>query len=281
MGEVSVPSECPCGRVHYRPRKTRRKPGLADHSDLSASIYDALAEGKATQGSRLGEWDVNYARDCLAPITMKRSSSRGALFATYAVRCRKCEPCLRAKMHFWAYAAIRNIGEEWTKEGSRTWFGTFTLSPQAQEITLQIAVDAFMASHHSGEVPEWLNEPSCDYRFELHRNVLLREMQLYWKRQRKAGLQFKYLLAFERHKSGLPHIHALIHEKGTPIRLHQLQERWQLGFTKFILLGGKAAAKRGVKNPERAGYYVCKYLQKHSQSRQLASIGYSSNPLKG
>ena len=274
LSEGSDPSVCPCGRSHSAPRQRRKAPGLADHSQLSAKIYDARASGKAEMGEALGEWNVNFAHNCERPIQLKRSASGGALFATYRVRCRTCPPCLRASMWRWLRSMEAHIAATASK-GRRTWFGTLTLRPEAQQATLHQALVQWMQSHGSSGVPDWWDDPACDYRFALHRAVLVREIQLYWKRLRKAGHRFKYIVVFERHKSGLPHMHWLVHEAGDRITKDALQKQWHLGFTKVKLVCAE--------HNRKAAYYVSKYLSKNKQSRQLASLCYDTikYPLKG
>lgn len=149
--------------------------------------------------------------------------------------------------------------------GRRTWFGTLTLKPEAQAWALDLARQEWMLEHGSAVVPDWWDDPSCDLRFSLQRAVLVRECQLYWKRLRKAGAQFKYCLVFERHKSGLPHMHFLLHEESEHITKATLQKQWHLGFTQVKLVDG---------DPRKAAYYVAKYLSKSNQSRQIASTRY-------
>lgn len=163
---------------------------------------------------------------------------------------------------------------DWTeftaREGRRTWFGTLTLAPEYQARLLEEARARWLLENASSSVvPEWWDEPHCDERFRLCRNVLKEWVQLYWKRLRKGGAEFKYFLVFERHKSGLPHIHWLLHETGDPIRLKQLSQAWPFGFTKVKLVKGEDTRK--------AAYYVSKYLGKNQQSRQIASLRYAKN----
>ena len=113
-------------------------------------------------------------------------------------------------------------------------------------------------------------------------------VQRYWKRlrkgvrrcercypskPRKAGewdhppASFKYLLVFERHKSGHPHMHFMLHETGEHITLKHLECGWGHGFVKMKLVKGD--------DERRAAFYVSKYLGKSYQSRQIASVRYA------
>jgi hypothetical protein len=222
--------------------------------------------GKAT--TYRGWSEVAYHGDCVKPIRLNQVT-----FAykqvTWLVRCRKCSNCLKAKRTYWALAAIEQarLAEE---QGRRTWFGTLTLSSEAQAMIQDRAMAKWFARPdvQTSKVPEWFDDPLCDYRFGLVRDELLREVQLYWKRLRKAGHEFSYMLVFERHKSGHPHMHWLLHEKGQPILKRHLQSQWSLGFTQVKLVGRD---KRKHVSPERAAWYVAKYLGKTVQARQIAS----------
>ena len=196
------------------------------------------------------------------------NSSRGAIFVLYEVRCRKCPPCCRARQRFWTAAASYQTRLT-EMEGLRSWFGTLTISPAWQEEFAQRAYELW-AANPDGR-PNWDNV-QCDERFRAVRDVILGEVQKYWKRLRKRGHRFKYFLVFERHKSGLPHMHFILHEVNGPIRKRTLQEAWQYGFTNVSIIGGKS---RKAASPEKAAYYVAKYLNKASTgARQIASFRY-------
>ena len=279
---------CPCGRTHRPTGRRRRSSPVSDHSELTARVYDALVSGKAErlEDSR---WEVRYSGDCESPLHMKRNADKGALFVKYLVRCRRCRPCLRAKQFYWARTAMK-----WTQktaeEGNRTWFGTLTLTPTSQAIALENARTEWLNSvtRSTGEVPEWWDDVACDERFRLVREELVGWLQRYWKRLRKGAKRcercyplkprkagewdhppasFKYFVVFERHKSGLPHMHWLMHETDEHIMLKALQCAWPHGFTKVKLVRGNDVRK--------AAFYVSKYLGKSFQARQLASINYA------
>lgn len=238
LSEDSDPSECPCGRSHARAGRARKRPGPQSHADMVSAVYDARASGKAVPGDRAGEWLVDYSGSCTNSHRIRRHSDSGQLMADYWVRCRRCPACLRARMGFWLHHAV-GMTRATEEQGLRTWFGTLTLSPESQQATLAIARQQWMQDYGvSSQVPTWWDDPKCDYRFGLHRAVLVRELQLYFKRLRKAGHAFKYFVVFERHKSGWPHIHWLLHESQVAIKKDQLQEQWKHGFSHVKLVGG-------------------------------------------
>ena len=259
LSEASQPSGCPCGRSHpaRRARRTElRRPVSTE--EIVARVYDA---GLTFADANEGRFTLKYARDCESPIRVKQNDLKRT-FVTYEVRCRKCAPCLQAKTRYWVAAAHHQtmVAHE---SGNRTWFGTLTLSKDWQDELL----DRARSIHPTPNAP-WFDEPECDERFGLVRDEFLKETQRYWKRLRKAGCKFKYFLVFERHKSGLPHAHWLLHEQEGPIRKRELQAQWPQGFTKVVVVGGRS--KRSG-SPAKAAFYVAKYLSKSCQSRQCAS----------
>lgn len=255
---------CPCGRVHTSNRPPRAFKPRAAEDRLGTKLYAALVAGKAVQDPATGFWWVAYQGDCLYPGIMNAHDIHGTR-AKRLVRCRQCSTCRRAKRNYWAYAALEQtrIAQE---SGQRTWFGTLTLSPAAQGIMLdraRLASDEPNASY-------W-DDPKCDRRFSGVRKELQLEVRRYWARLRKTGHRFKYLLVFERHKTGLPHMHFLLHEVSGPVRKRELEAQWLWGFSKPILVGG--SSKRTIP-PTQAAFYVAKYLSKSNQARQIASKGY-------
>lgn len=91
-----------------------------------------------------------------------------------------------------------------------------------------------------------------------------KRITLWLKRVRKnSGAVIRYLLVAERHKTGLPHYHLLVHEMGGVVRHRHLADSWSYGFTNFkLVLGGRPAS------------YVAKYLGKSHDARVRASLGY-------
>lgn len=255
--EASQPKRCPCGGVHTRPRK--RKVLRAPETGLPRGVFEAWTEGKAERGPD-GRWTLRYAGNCSSPITLKANDMERT-FAARHVRCRRCPQCLRARTAYWALAAVQQ-----TKLANRTWFGTLTLRPECQDGILAAAMQ-------SGKAPpdtDWW-DAHCEARFEAVRDQLLKEVQRFWKRLRKAGHKFSYLVVFEQHKSGLPHVHFLLHEKDAQIRKKDIQAQWPFGFSNCSIVGGRS---RQAAAPERAAWYVAKYLSKSPQARQVASLRY-------
>ena len=278
-GHLSDPSQdrgCPCGRSHPEHRVRRETEKVVwDQMTTRNNAATAHANGKLefVDGRTL----IHFEQNCERPIWMDglvrgvvRPDEEGRL-VTYIVRCRQCASCLLAKMRYWIAAGVHQT--MLTHEARRrTWFGTLTFRHEVQQQLLDVAQRKWSESvNASSAFPQWWEDQQCDYRFALVRNEVVAELQKYWKRLRKAGHKFTYFVAIERHKSGLPHVHWLLHESAGPIRKRHLQDKWPLGFTQIKLVGGNS---QNAPAPERVAAYVAKYLSKSRQARQIASQGY-------
>lgn len=182
-----------------------------------------------------------------------RFSKSYALIMT--VKCRKCDQCLKERARMWSRRAIAEIAE-----ADRTWFGTITLSPEWHERFAAYARQK--ARKRLGEDFEALPPGQ---QFGLRNEFIGREFALMFKRLRKAGLKFRYLLVAEAHKSGLPHYHMLLHEHdGSFVRKVVLDASWKFGFAKWRLVSADGREAR----------YVAKYLTKTAAARVRASLNY-------
>lgn len=150
--------------------------------------------------------------------------------------CRKCQQCLENRRKLWTQRAKQEI-----LNSHRTWFCTYTISPEWR----------YRFSLQSGS-----------RRFHDAYPVISKEMTKYFKRLRKAGYKFRYMMVAEAHKNGYPHIHVLCHEVSTPIPKRVLQQHWPYGFTTVKLACPKAS------------HYVAKYLAKDTRARIRASQRY-------
>lgn len=220
--------------------------------------FEAWTEGKATRDLD-GRWRLRYAGNCERPLELKANDAKRT-FAVRHVRCRKCHACLHARHAYWALAAI----EQTKRASGRTWFGTLTLDQRYQDEFLLAAQSA-----SRDPLAEWWWDSNCDARFKAVTDLVYGEVQKYWKRLRKAGHAFTYVVVFERHKTGLPHMHFLLHEQGEPILKRSIQQQWPFGFSNVKLVG----AKRG-RTAEQACWYVAKYLSKSMLARVRASQRY-------
>lgn len=241
-----------------------------DWAALRWLMAKALANGASRESLMTTRWDISgdcensYELELWArPLKFNgdkwayyRPGKRAPLRLFLHTRCRKCKCCLRARARLWRLRAMWEL-----PEAQRTWFGTFTLSPAAH---FKVAMKCREITRKSGRTFEEL--PTAE-QFKLRHKLISREFTLMFKRLRKnnKGVRFKYLLVAEAHKSGLPHYHALFHEKrgSAPLRYRALKREWRMGFTSFKLASGSD-------NPT----YLCKYLAKDMLARVRASIRY-------
>lgn len=170
------------------------------------------------------------------------------------VPCRKCAGCMRYKAWLWRQRASAEL-----KLAPRSWMGTMTFSAEEHYLArVRIAkrlLDRSVPLASLNDV-ELFKERAKDMGAVATR---------YFKRLRKQGNEFRYLLVTEAHKSGLPHLHILLHEVdfSNPVRKRALQEQWPW-FTNFKL----------VDEGDDAAFYVTKYVAKSMLGRVRASQHY-------
>jgi len=272
---------------------------------VKAVAVKALQSGGETTGAVSTAWDL--AGKCQNPIgrTLEgrpfRASTINKVFVsddgwgvlngpqrvTYGpqtpyhvdltVKCRRCPQCLKERAYEWRCRMAEEI-----RLSSRTWHCTFTLSPHGHEI---MANRARVICHHRRR--EDFEQMSESEQFIARNRMIQAEFTLMLKRMRRgiAGvsgrrnkglvrnrtmhrMKFRYVLVLEKHKSGLPHYHMLIHEFRDNIRYAQLKGLWCFGFSSFKL----------VDEGEKAAFYVAKYLGKSNLARVRASIDYGKPP---
>lgn len=152
----------------------------------------------------------------------------------------------------------------------RTWFGTLTLAPDAHFSSVNYAraevAKNFDVDPDTGEIFfDDFDDLPLNEQFNWRVKIVGRWLTLYLKRVRKEVGPFRYLAVFEHHKSGLPHLHLLVHETiEGQIKHEVLSSKWVLGFEKFRLVTDK-------RNDAR---YITKYLAKASVARVRASERY-------
>ena len=219
-------------------------------------------------GWKIHEWDISGS--CLSPQTRELHSrplimagreylsQRGGqtpLTLILHTRCRKCATCLRLRSNEWRWRATSEMGE-----AARTWFGTLTLRPEAHH---QMLCQARARLWSGGTDFDALSPAE---QFAERMTEVGREVTRYLKRVRKeSGARVRYLLVAERHKSGQPHLHIMVHEadQERPVRYATLANQWKLGFVHFKL----------AQNTKTAAY-VCKYIAKALLARVRASLRY-------
>lgn len=226
---------------------------------------EALLSGRAEQKSLLVT-DWNVAGNCLDPVRLElfqRPSGGDSRYVTIkrgaqtpisvelVVRCRKCETCLTTRRHLWRFRALRE-----TVNSKRTWFVTWTLRP-----TRWRAIIRSVVSRAPNTVATEL-----EFRESVFKE-LGSQVTKAIKRLRKAtGAKLRYIIAYEEHKSGVPHVHLLVHELTGLVRHADLRAAWRGGFTQASL----------VQTLAKAAGYVVKYISKSLMQRVRCSLGYGS-----
>lgn len=146
---------------------------------------------------------------------------------------------------------------------TRTWFCTFTYTAERAD---WMRFNAQRFDHKGREYTE----------AELAR-LARKDFTGFVKRVREGTRprrKFRYVVVVELHKSGRPHLHALIHEQdGYPLTKFYLESKWPYGFTNMKLVDGDQVSVTAE--------YLCKYLTK-GNSRINPSQKYGSfGPLSG
>lgn len=206
------------------------------------------------------EWDISGK--CQQPkfvelysrLNAAHSGRKSPMTVILEVRCRMCAWCLNQRRQFWAMRALDE-----TKAAPRSWFATLTLEPH---------------QHYEAECIARSENPNFDQlaqaqKFAALVQVVGRELTLFIKRVRKnSRARIRYLLVAEKHQSGRPHFHMLIHEqdKEAPVRKTVLKDAWKFGFSKFALVDDPSGA-----------VYLCKYLSKDACTRVRASFKYGKS----
>ena len=235
-----------------------------------------LVARAASSGARrlaLTRWEWDIAGSCQAPVTRElfaRKDRKGRqrendwnpgddvpLTLIMHVRCRHCQDCKRLRRREWTLRATVELSR-----CQRTWFGTLTLNPEAHFRCEVVARKRLLSG---GTVWEQLR-PEERYAETCHQ--IGREITLYLKRLRKlSGARLKYMACFEKHRSGFPHVHVLLHEyTDAAVRKSLLDSHWQhMGFTHWRLVSSEQAG--------RASSYVAKYISKEG-GRVRSSLHY-------
>lgn len=201
------------------------------------------------------------------PGSARRPGSRWVRrWVDLEVRCRRCANCLAMRRRMWS-ARVKFELTAHAMIGARTWFGTLTLSPEQQFIALATARKEATTSGQDFDI-----DKTDEQQFIARHRTISRWLTLYLKRVRKqAGVPFRYLLVCEKHKSGLPHYHILIHEDSASSQIPKriLNDQWIHGFSRWKLV-----------EDLRQGTYLCKYLAKSPEARVRASGQYGriANP---
>lgn len=196
------------------------------------------------------------------------TGGKGTIYIDIGTRCRRCAACLKNRMLSWRYRAKRE-----TMRAARNWWGTLTFAP-SQRYRIEVEARRYAASRSVA----W-ETLSDEERFSRIVAFSLKEVTKYLKRVRKAAkASFRYVLVTERHKSGDPHFHLIVHETELhPITHKILSGQWNgknfsLGFEKWRLIP--------FGDEERHVGYVTDYISKALASKVRASQRYGELELE-
>lgn len=218
---------------------------------------------------------ASIAGRCSSPRTVvlwsKQSERIGKIVKPMAlelkVRCRDCGWCRNQRKYLWADRAVREY-----EQSARTWFATLTVSPEEHFKALtraRLSQPGVDGTAKAGWKPTDFESTTVQSQFCALVREHGTELTKFVKRVRKnSGSRIRYLMVAEKHESGLPHFHMLIHEVNAlePVRKAVLKDAWRIGFSKFTLV-----------NDARAATYCCKYLAKSALTRVRASAKYGTH----
>lgn len=181
------------------------------------------------------------------PVSRQERAGPGQIGFSFEMLapCRKCEKCRLFRKKKWEERMRRELAAH-----PRTWFLTLTFSP----------------IHLAGILAESYAFPKLTQGEAIER-AAYQHVQRYFKRLRKSGARFRYIVVFEYgEKQGRLHCHAFLHEtllKSTTKRL--LQAQWRSIVDATLVKEGGAAAS-----------YVSKYMTK-VLSKPRVSLNYGKS----
>lgn len=189
-----------------------------------------------------GRTTLEFHGNCASPARIRRNH----VDFEYSVRCRNCAPCQRARQYLWKLR-----GQAETLQVDRSWLFTGTFSNPVWDVDI-------------------VKKECTDYYKRVRRGMQRNE-----KRWGMSPRPFRYMMAYEHHKSGSWHIHAMLH---TPATHDEVTIPWSAGFN---------SAKRVGSTDLRAAGYVTKYVTKSLGSgedarrpRIRASEGYGAQVIE-
>lgn len=234
------------------------------YSDFKRLVGDAIAAGAQPRGNGSLQWDISNGCSNPFDYTVRcfDSSHTQHRYVDLSTPCRKCERCLKLRGAHWRLRMQAEISA-----AKRSWLVTLTASPE-RHAWLDMAAD--MNATRRGLI--WA-EMSDEERFRYCNAAAGPELTKYVKRLRERSPgALRLCLVTERHKSGRPHWHALIHEADEAGTRHRhIKESWRWGFSDAKLVTDHRS--------EKTAWYVAKYISKSSLSRVRASRGYGQpNP---
>lgn len=208
-------------------------------------------------------WTTYVGRPEGEPKWFTFDGGKMAIHLDIATRCRRCEKCRAFRSWEWKHRMTEEL-----RHGVRSWYGTLTLRPAEQ---YRVLVEGRRYTEARGVAWQSLSE---DERFAIRARFALNEVSKYVKRFRKRawGARGKSPMAWvavtEKHKSGLPHFHMLVHESAMrPVTHEILSSSWGLGFERWRLV-------RPDEGAQEVAWYLCAYLTKDFSTRIRCSEKY-------
>ncbi|QIG75998.1 replication protein [Rhizobium phage RHph_N39] len=247
--------------------------------EVSRLASKALAAGASHPQVTRVEWNLNaWCEDPKAVTVVGRGYLKGfyqkksvaslnpghLTVELTGLPCRKCPKCLRIRALKWSERAMNQTGNS-----LRTWWCTFTMNPHWQH---RVFMEELARKTQRGYLDADFNDEAKEFLLRCQGGLKL--MTKFWKNVRKPQkgeepIQLKYLLVAERHVSGLPHYHALVHEQAGSVTYRRLSSRWlRYGFFHGKLVGTDDLS------PKKAASYVTKYIAKDMLCRVRASERY-------
>ena len=202
----------------------------------------ALQAGAVRRSMSKIAWDISAG--CRRPVVRDRFARPPGhdllvapgrpipIWCEMSMKCSNCEVCLRKRASLWRRRAMQEIAES-----ERTWFVTLTLRPEEQYRALAAGL---RKAGFDGE--------PCD-EFRARVVEIGAWLTLALKRLRKkTGARLHYVVVYERHKTGLPHVHLLIHEQDRGgVKYADIQYMWPHGYISAKL----------VADNKQAGEWIC------------------------
>lgn len=233
-------------------------------------IKRSLNRGQQPQRLQNSLWLRTCCGNCTDPVRLVHRgrvlqkgpiSREGEIQMEYVVvaPCRQCKNCRARRAAHWRRRAATECAATEARN-ARTWRVTLTCSPE-NHVKL-FARGRKKQLSRGNEVFEL----GPDAEFKLRADTLYEEVAAFLKRVRKeSAAPIRFMAVMERHETGLPHVHLLVHEQDAsrPVRKKLLQGQWTLGFSACKLADSPRAAE-----------YATKYISKEIGTKVRASLRY-------
>lgn len=226
----------------------------------SADVVERVRLAAVDSGLSLAPGLVSpaVAGKCLHPVPLTLRSvaeveGRAVRYEalTYG-RCRKCRCCLAADRMKWAARCAVEAARTY-----RSWFWTCTFDWRHVQVAGQDPLDT-------------AREKFTKAIKRLRKGFRGPPEKGFPKGRSYAAVDVRYLAVFERHKTGLPHIHCIVHEVSPGLTYRHLSRVWKhLGFCEAHVLDDYEGAAV-------AAGYAAKYIRKDAAgyARVRSSVGY-------